>query len=99
MIASWIFPNPPQVAVITTRSIVDRGAWIAHVTHDADDGGWQFHDGEVPGERDAMVVSLRSMVRLDATLTELADLPAGWHAWRDTPTGPWQRAAPRGTEG
>jgi len=39
-----------------------------------------------------MVVSLRSMVMRDATLARLADLPEGWHAWRDGPTAPWQGA-------
>lgn len=89
----WPFPDPPNVAVVTTRSIV-RGAWIAHVSHDADDGGWQFHDSEPgdPREEDAMVVSLQSMVTRDATLTQLAALPEGWRAWRDTPAAPWQTA-------
>lgn len=89
----WLFEAPPNVAVVTTRSIVRDGAWIAHVSHDADDGSWQFHDsapGEPPAE-DAMVVALSSMVRRDGTLNALADLPEGWHAWRDGPTAPWQR--------
>lgn len=90
----WPFDDPPNVAVLTTRSIVHDGAWIARVSRDADDGGWQFHDGAAgdPDEADALVVSLRSMVLRDGTLNELADLPEGWHAWRDGPAAPWQRA-------
>ena len=89
----WMFENPRNVAVVTTRSIVRDGAWIAHVSHDADDGSWQFHDS-APGEpraEDAMVVALSSMVLRDSTLNELADLPEGWRAWRDGPAAPWQR--------
>ncbi len=90
----WLFRDPPDLAVITTRSIVQGGLLIAHVFHDADDGGWQFHDGEPgpPSEEDAMVVSLRSVVERDPTLNDLADLPEGWRAWRDGPTAPWKRS-------
>ena len=38
-----------------------------------------------------MVVALSSMVSRDGTLNELADLPEGWCAWRNTPGAPWQR--------
>lgn len=40
-----------------------------------------------------MLVALRSIVRLDQSVTELADLPLGWHAWRASKSAPWQRAA------
>jgi hypothetical protein len=91
---NWIFADPPNVAVLTTRSIVEEGRWIANVSHDEDDGGWQFHDddGMPKGEEEARVVSLRSIVAKDASLTQLADLPLGWRAWRTAPEGEWQRA-------
>lgn len=93
----WMFGDPPNVAVFTTRSIVRGGAWIAYVSHDADDGSWQFHDstpGEPP-EEEGMIVALSSMVLRDGTLNELADLPEGWRAWRDGPAAPWQRGRAR----
>ena len=94
MTATWMFPDPPDVAVLTTRSIVHDGAWIAHVSRDEDDVCWQFHDSgpEAPRTANAMVVGLRGMVTRDPTLNALADLPPGWRAWRDAPTAPWQRA-------
>ncbi len=89
----WIFQDPANVAVYTTRSIIRGGAWVAHVFHDADDGSWQFHDSTPggPREEEAMLVALSGMVLRDDTLNELADLPEGWHAWRDGPNAPWQR--------
>ena len=95
MTTPWPFSDPPNVAVITTRSIAEDRAWIAHVSHDADDGGWQFHDADPSPARqeDARLVSLRSMVERDATLAELADLPEGWRAWRDAARAAWRRAA------
>lgn len=90
----WPFDDPPNLAVITTRSVVRGGEWIASVSHDEDDGGWQFHDSH-PGplvESDAMIVGLGEMVRRDPSLRALADLPVGWHAWRTAPGRRWQRA-------
>jgi hypothetical protein len=90
----WPFSDPPDVAVIANRKIVDGSAWIAYVSHDADDGGWQFHTNEPgpPRVSDAALVGLGEIVDLDETVSELADLPLGWHAWRDSKGALWQRA-------
>jgi hypothetical protein len=90
----WKFRDPPNVAVIASRKAVTGGEWIARVSHDAEDGGWQFHIADTGplNDADAMVVSLRNIVQLDESVTELADLPLGWHAWRDSKVTPWQRA-------
>jgi hypothetical protein len=83
------------VAVLTTRSIVEGGAWIAFVSHDEDDGGWQFHDNAPtpPEPEDAKIVSVRSMVERDASLSQLGDLPEGWQAERDAPGAARRRSA------
>jgi hypothetical protein len=88
---NWQFDEPENVAVITLRQIVDGGEPILHVTHDSDDGGWQFLGWENAREEDVKIVALRTIVRLDSTVQELADLPLGWHAWRRTAEQPWQR--------
>jgi hypothetical protein len=90
----WRFQDPPNVAVIVNRRIVEDGDLVAYVSHDESDGGWQFHVSDSPGlnENDAMVVSLRNMVQLDPTLSDLADLPLGWHAWRESKDSRWHRA-------
>src|SRR5208283_4653312 len=62
------------------------------VTHDAEDGGWQFLDGEHVFEEDGAIVLLGEMVQFDPSLLELADLPVGWCAWREAPDRPWHRA-------
>jgi hypothetical protein len=90
----WPFQDPPNLAVIVDRKILRGDAWIAHVSHDADDGGWQFHSNEPgpPNESDAAVVGLGEILRLDERIVELADLPSNWHAWRESPGSAWQRA-------
>ncbi len=89
---TWPFPDPPNVAVFTSKRIVDGRDWIHYVTHDDEDGAWQFHPfgGPTP-EAEAAVVSLSTIVKLDPTVAELGDLPVGWSAWRDDRGGVWQR--------
>ncbi len=90
-IGDWPFVDPPDVAVFTTRAIVEDGAWIASVSHDADDGAWQFHDSG-PGSADvaeARVVSLRHIVERDPTVRDVLDLPLGRRASRDAADSPW----------
>ena len=91
---AWPFRDPPNVAVIASRKIVDGSDWIALVFHDEDDGGWQFHISEpgLPRGSDAAVVGLGDIVRLDESVAALADLPLGWHASREAEDAPWQRS-------
>jgi len=87
----WPFADPRNLASISVSQIIRDGEPVLLVSHDADDGGWQFLTGGAFTVADAMLVSLESMVRRDPTLTELADLPLGWQAWRETPAAPWKR--------
>ena len=90
--ADWPFPDdPPNVAVITTRGVIEGTDWIALASLDEEDGDWQFIGSEGPREDQAMVVSLRSVFERDPRIAELADLPPGWRAWRTAPDAPWQR--------
>jgi hypothetical protein len=91
MTDSWLFDQPPNCAVITLRRIVDGGP-ILFVSHDADDDGWQFLDGESAEMDEALVVSLKSMLDRDPSLGELADLPLGWIATRKSRSHPWKRS-------
>ena len=86
----WPFENTPKTAVITTRQVLE-GAPILHVTHDADDGAWQFLPGGDVDAADARIVGLGEMCERDSALLELADLPEGWKAWRERPGAAWRR--------
>ncbi|GLQ80050.1 hypothetical protein GCM10007881_35690 [Mesorhizobium huakuii] len=93
----WKFADPPNVAVLSDKSIFKRGDWIAYVSHMEDDGGWLFYncDNRDWEEREKMLVGLQEVVRIDESIMELADLPEGWHAWRSSKSSPWQRAKSR----
>ncbi|QQC64329.1 hypothetical protein [Paraburkholderia ginsengisoli] len=93
---TWPFSDPPNVVAIANRKIVEGADWIAYVSHDLDDGAWQFHtaDAEV-AEGDAVLVSLRNIAQIDSSVLQLADLPVGWHAWLEKKDMPWRRAEMR----
>ncbi len=89
----WPFGDEPRnVAVFTTRQVLE-GRPVVRVSHDADDGAWQFLcDSPERPIADARIVALEEALRRDPTLAEVADLPLGWGAWRARPGAPWQRA-------
>lgn len=91
--SNWPFLDPRNVSVFTSKKIIQGDDWVYYVTHDVEDGAWQFHpySGMTP-DNEAAVVSLETMVNVDRSLTTLADLPLGWHAWRESPEANWQRA-------
>ena len=89
--SAWPFEDGPRTASITTRRVLE-GAPILLVTHDEDDGSWQFLCGTTDDPADARVVGLGEMYARDATLGEIADLPEGWRAWRAAAGSPWTRA-------
>ena len=91
------FKNSLSTAVISTKEIISGKNWIKHVTHDGEDGGWQFLGGESRQDK-ASVVSLKEIVDLDQGVNELADLPIGWRAWRENKTAPWHRKAASGID-
>ena len=98
MSTPWPFEEPENTAVFTSKKIVFGDHWIEYVTHDADDGAWQFHPSDGTTEQDAAVVGLKEIVVLDESVLSLADLPLGWHAWRESRCSPWVRS-PRGRKG
>lgn len=91
----WPFPDPANVATITTRQVARDRRPILHVSHDADDGTWQFHAGGVASVDDGMVVSLEQMLLLDPSLADLGNLRCGWQATRPDPAAPWETSPAR----
>jgi hypothetical protein len=88
--SDWLFKDPPNLAVITTYHVFESSP-ILLVSHDEDDGGWQFLPSEVVSEADAKVVALERIVHLDSSVNELVDLPLGWIATRSKIGDIWQR--------
>jgi hypothetical protein len=88
---SWAFSDSKSLGVITTSRVLDEGAPVLLVTHDADDEGWQFLCGTTNDPEDGRIVHLGEMIKMDETLLDVADLPLGWMAERDEVGGEWTR--------
>ncbi|WP_259392094.1 hypothetical protein [Paenibacillus thiaminolyticus] len=91
MSKEWPFADERHTAVLTTLRVLARRHPVVYVTHDAEDGMWQFHDGEAVSVEEGRIVSLQEMMRLDPSVAELADLPLGWVAWRNSAADEWHR--------
>jgi hypothetical protein len=87
----WPFTDAPETAVYTTRDVIEKGKPILIVTHDQDDGAWQFHSANTTWDTDARIAALEEIVFHDPSVSELSDLPIGWMAIRDSNEGPWVR--------
>lgn len=76
---NWLFKEQPNIAVITTKSILNKSSDILQVWHDEDDGVWQFLDGSDVNEENALIISLKEIVELDNSISQLlSSFPVGW---------------------
>lgn len=87
---AWSFPVSRFTGVYTSALIRDGKEPVVYVAHD-EGGAWQFHGTSDSSQQTAVVVCFHHLTDQDVSLHELADLPSGWCAWRDTPEQPWQR--------
>jgi uncharacterized protein DUF4262 len=86
----WPFPDPESVETFTTVRVVDENYPILYVTHD-EDGAWQILCGTTNDPQDIRSVCLGCMYEKDRSIRELADLPKGWEAWRESKNSAWNR--------
>jgi hypothetical protein len=87
----WPFDQPRDYAVLVTREVLERSEPILHVTHDSDDHGWQFIGSTDGTPKNGRVIALHEVVELDPSVLQLADLPVGSRAVRNTIAHPWKR--------
>lgn len=83
------FREAPDMAVLTCCHVLD-GAPILRVTHDADDGMWQFLCGGEHEAHEARMLALQEAYALDAAVGKLADMPCGCVAVRSGKAAKWQ---------
>lgn len=65
---------------------------ILFVSHDAEDGGWQFLcDVHSHDEKNVSVIALHRAIALDGTLEQVSDLPLGYIGTRVAPGEAWYK--------
>ena len=72
---NWPFDDPRNVAVFTSRFVVEEDHPIFYVTHDLEDGAWQFHAHnhlETTNE-DIRLVALEEVMPTNDTLATMRE--------------------------
>lgn len=83
--------STPDTAVFTTKFVLEDNSTITYVTHDIEDGAWQFFsDDEFENfESVAKIVGLKEIMDIDPTLTELINMEPGYIATRKNKGDKW----------
>jgi len=91
----WKFSDPPHTRVFLSEAVHSGVEPITYVSHDAEDGAWQFLGDSMAGEGKPVISCFHHPVDNDPSLQDLADLPLGWYAVRTKRGEPWSRRQPR----
>lgn len=83
------FYDAPDTVTIICCHIIDDDEPILYVSHDEDDGMWQFLCGSRHDTDEARVVSLKEVFDLDNSVGVLKDMPCGYYAERKTQNDTW----------
>lgn len=83
------FSDAPNTAVITCSHVLEDNKPILYVSHDEEDGMWQFLCGKQHDESEARIVSLYSIFMRDNSIAELAEMPYGYFAERQNKDESW----------
>jgi hypothetical protein len=90
-LCDWKFPDPPHTLAFLSEAVQSGIEPITYVSHDIEDGAWQFLGDSMAGEGRPVISCLHHPIDGDPSLKELADLPLGWCAERAKPGEPWIR--------
>ena len=84
------FHDTPNTACFVCRHILDGERPILFVSHDLDDGMWEFMCGDKHSEEDLRIIGMGEAFELDESIGLLAELPYGWCAERETKDSEWK---------
>ena len=82
------FTDAPNTACFTCCHVLEENKPILYVSHD-EDGYWQFLCGEAHEEEDARIVSLATILEIEPTMGDLAELDYGEYAEAESETSDW----------
>jgi len=85
------FSEPENTVCFTCDHVLSRQRPILRVTHDAEDGIWQFMCGHNDhDESNAKLLSLKQITEIDNSLNALSEMPLGCGAERESINEEWQ---------
>lgn len=84
------FADAPNTAALTCCHVMKGQKPILYVSHDEDDGMWQFLCGGQHETSEGRLVSLHEIFVQDPSVGELVYMPCGYHAEREAADAPWR---------
>lgn len=88
---NWRFPDDPHARVFLSESVHKGTEPVTYVSHDAEDGAWQFLGDSMSDGGGPVICCFHHPIDCDPSLAELSDLPLGWYAERGRVGEPWTR--------
>lgn len=81
-----------DTAVFTTKFVIEDKRTIILVTHDIEDGAWQFFsdDSFDNFEQVAKIVGFQELINMDDSLLQIVDMPLGYSATRKDEFDNWK---------
>ncbi len=88
MMKKFPFADDPRTACFTCCHVLEENKPILYVSHD-EDGYWQFLCGKEHSQEEARIVSLATILSIDESVANLANLDYGTYAVSKSPTSNW----------
>jgi hypothetical protein len=85
------FETSLNTAVFTTSFVINDKRPITYVSHNFEDGAWQFFSDDLfdDFEKVAKLVSLEEIIDLDTSIIDLSEMQEGYSASRMTLNDKW----------
>ncbi len=83
------FKDKPNTAAFTCTHIINKEKPILFVSHDDDDGSWQFLCGNDHTNEEIRIVSLGTIYEIDKSVKKIANLDYGKTAYRNDENSKW----------
>lgn len=84
------FREPESSSCIACKHVVSKKKPVLYVTHDKENGVWQFLCGDTEHANDTLhIISLKQVCKVDPTVNELYEVPIGFGAERKTVKDEW----------
>lgn len=86
------FSEPLTTPAFSTKYVIEDKKDITLVRHESEDGAWMFFsdDKYENFEEVAKVVGLGEVIKIDSTVLQIADMPKGYYAIRDSKLDNWK---------
>ena len=89
--STFRFTEPENTACFVCDHVLSKQRPILFVSHEADDGCWQFLCGQNDHiESNIKIISLKQATEIDQTINDLFEMPLGIGAERVSINDKWQ---------